>query len=120
MATNVNVRIDNPSESGMEHYVGLEHLDTDTLKIRRWGTPDDVEATKLMFKKGDIVAYNVNVHAVPLSNNHDPLLFFESGFLFSPDGDKSMEDLKEFLEESPFIEDVINKIKIYEKLGSLK
>lgn len=55
MATNVNVRIDNPSESGMAHYVGLEHLDADSLKIRRWGTPDDVEATKLMFKKGDII-----------------------------------------------------------------
>lgn len=55
MATNVNVRIDNPSESGMEHYVGLEHLDADSLKIRRWGTPDDVEATKLMFKRGDII-----------------------------------------------------------------
>lgn len=55
MATNVNARIDNPSESGMAHYVGLEHLDTDSLKIRRWGTPDDVEATKLMFKTGDII-----------------------------------------------------------------
>lgn len=55
MATNVNARIDNPSESGMEHYVGLEHLDADSLKIRRWGSPDDVEATKLMFKKGDII-----------------------------------------------------------------
>ena len=55
IATNVNVRIDNPSESGMEYYVGLEHLDADSLKIRRWGTPDDVEATKLMFKKGDII-----------------------------------------------------------------
>lgn len=55
MATNVNTRIDNPSESGMEHYVGLEHLDADSLKIRRWGSPDDVEATKLMFQKGDII-----------------------------------------------------------------
>lgn len=55
MATNVNTRIDNPSESGMAHYVGLEHLDADSLKIRRWGSPDDVEATKLMFKKGDII-----------------------------------------------------------------
>jgi type I restriction enzyme S subunit len=55
IATNVNARIDNPSKSGMEHYVGLEHLDADSLKIRRWGTPDDVEATKLMFKKGDII-----------------------------------------------------------------
>lgn len=55
IATNVNERIDNPSESGMVHYVGLEHLDPESLKIRRWGSPDDVEATKLMFKKGDII-----------------------------------------------------------------
>ncbi|MCZ2074220.1 MAG: restriction endonuclease subunit S [Bryobacterales bacterium] len=55
IATNVNVRIDNPSESGMEHYVGLEHLDPDSLRIRRWGSPNDVEATKLCFKSGDII-----------------------------------------------------------------
>ena len=55
IATNVNARIDNPSESGMEHYVGLEHLDPDSLKIRRWGSPSDVEATKLCFKAGDII-----------------------------------------------------------------
>ena len=55
MAANVNVRIDNPSESGMTHYVGLEHLDPDSLRIRRWGSPSDVEAGKLMFKKGDII-----------------------------------------------------------------
>jgi len=55
IAANVNTRVDNPSKSGMEYYVGLEHLDADSLKIRRWGTPDDVEATKLMFKKGDII-----------------------------------------------------------------
>ena len=55
IATNVNVRIDNPSESGMEYYVGLEHLDSDSLKIRRWGSPDDVAATKLVFQKGDII-----------------------------------------------------------------
>ena len=55
MATNVNVRIDNPSESGMEHYVGLEHLDPDSLRVRRWGSPSDVEAGKLFFKTGDII-----------------------------------------------------------------
>lgn len=55
IATNVNVRIDNPSESGMEYYVGLEHLDAGSLKIRRWGSPHDVEATKLCFKMGDII-----------------------------------------------------------------
>ncbi len=55
IATNINVRIDNPSESGMEHYVGLEHLDPDSLRIRRWGSPSDVEAGKLVFKTGDII-----------------------------------------------------------------
>lgn len=55
IATNVNVRVDNPSESGLEHYVGLEHLDSGTLKISRWGSPGDVEATKLIFKKGDVI-----------------------------------------------------------------
>lgn len=55
IAINVNERIDDPSKSGVEYYVGLEHLDPDSLKIRRWGTPDDVEATKLCFKKGDII-----------------------------------------------------------------
>jgi type I restriction enzyme S subunit len=55
IATNVNDRIDNPSESGLEHYVGLEHLDPDSLKIKRWGSPDDVEATKLIFKKDDVI-----------------------------------------------------------------
>ncbi len=55
MAINVNDRIDNPSEADVEHYVGLEHLDPDSLKIRRWGVPSDVEATKLCFRKGDII-----------------------------------------------------------------
>ncbi len=55
IAINVNERIDDPSKAGVEHYVGLEHLDPDSLKIRRWGRPDDVEATKLCFKKGDII-----------------------------------------------------------------
>lgn len=55
MAVMVNDRIDNPSESGVDRYVGLEHLDSDSLTIRRWGTPSDVEATKLRFRAGDII-----------------------------------------------------------------
>jgi type I restriction enzyme, S subunit len=55
MAASVSDRIDNPSEAGVEYYVGLEHLDPESLKIRRWGKPDDVEATKLRFKPGDII-----------------------------------------------------------------
>ena len=55
MAVLVKDRIDNPAEATVDRYVGLEHLDSDSLKIRRWGEPSDVEATKLLFKSGDII-----------------------------------------------------------------
>ena len=55
MATMVNDRIDDPSEANVDYYVGLEHLDSDSLTIRRRGSPTDVEATKLRFRAGDII-----------------------------------------------------------------
>jgi type I restriction enzyme, S subunit len=55
IAVMVNDRIDDPAEADVERYVGLEHLDSDSLKIRRWGVPTDVTATKLLFRKGDII-----------------------------------------------------------------
>ncbi len=55
IATQINDRIDNPAEAGVERYVGLEHLDPDSLRIRRWGEPTDVESTKLRFQPGDII-----------------------------------------------------------------
>lgn len=55
MAMQVNDRVDNPAEAGVERYVGLEHLDPDSLRIRRWGEPTEVESTKLRFQPGDII-----------------------------------------------------------------
>ncbi len=51
----VNDRVDDPSAAGVDRYVGLEHLDADSLRIRRWGSPDQVASTKLRFRPGDIV-----------------------------------------------------------------
>lgn len=55
MAECINDRVVNPAEAGVDRYVGLEHLDPESLKIRRWGSPDDVESTKLRFRPGDII-----------------------------------------------------------------
>lgn len=51
----ITKRIDNPSDAGVDRYVGLEHLDPGTMVISRWGTPDQVEATKLLFEEGDVI-----------------------------------------------------------------
>lgn len=55
LANCINDRVDDPSSAGVERYVGLEHLDPKSLKIRRWGFPEDVESTKLRFQPGDII-----------------------------------------------------------------
>jgi type I restriction enzyme, S subunit len=55
MAVSVTDRVDVPSTAGVERYVGLEHLDSGSLRIARWGVPSDVDATKLRFASGDII-----------------------------------------------------------------
>jgi type I restriction enzyme S subunit len=55
IAENITDRIDKPKESGLEYYIGLEHLDTDQIRIKRFGSTDDVNATKFLCKKGDII-----------------------------------------------------------------
>jgi hypothetical protein len=37
---NINVTVD-PNESGLERYIAGEHMETDDLHIRRWGTIGD-------------------------------------------------------------------------------
>ncbi|ELY3837063.1 restriction endonuclease subunit S [Cronobacter turicensis] len=54
IAKHISKRIE-PSETELEIYVGLEHLDSDSLKIKRHGVPSDVEGQKLLVKKGQII-----------------------------------------------------------------
>ena len=55
IAENITDRIEKPNESGLEYYIGLEHLDTDQIRIKRFGSTEDVKATKFLCKKGDII-----------------------------------------------------------------
>ena len=55
LANCINDRVDDPSTAGVDRYVGLEHLDSESLTIRRWGSPEEVESTKLRFIPGDII-----------------------------------------------------------------
>lgn len=54
LADQINDRV-MPDEADVDRYVGLEHLDPDSLRIRRWGDTSEVESTKLLFKPGDII-----------------------------------------------------------------
>ncbi|MCL6417033.1 restriction endonuclease subunit S [Aestuariirhabdus sp. Z084] len=54
IAKHISKRVE-PSETDLEVYVGLEHLDPDSLKIKRHGVPSDVAGQKLLVKKGQII-----------------------------------------------------------------
>ena len=54
MATHISKRVE-PSETDLAIYVGLEHLDPDSLRIKRHGVPGDVAGQKLLVKKGQII-----------------------------------------------------------------
>lgn len=44
-----------PKESGLEHYIGLKHLDSGSLHIRRFGETASIEGDKLKIYKGDFI-----------------------------------------------------------------
>lgn len=55
IAESITERVDDPTAAGVDRYVGLEHLDPETTHISRWGSPGDVQATKLRFYPGDVI-----------------------------------------------------------------
>jgi type I restriction enzyme S subunit len=44
-----------PKNSGLKHYIGLEHLDSGSLKINRFGATESLIGDKLKIYKGDLI-----------------------------------------------------------------
>jgi len=54
IARQISKRVE-PSTTDAEIYIGLEHLDPNSQRIKRWGTPADVKGQKLEVRKGQII-----------------------------------------------------------------
>jgi len=54
IAKQISKRVE-PNETDLKIYVGLEHLDPDSLIIKRHGVPSDVKGQKLLVNKGQII-----------------------------------------------------------------
>lgn len=55
-------RVDNPSQSGYDRFVGLEHLDSGELTVRRWGSTADLRSAMKFFKSGDLLIGRRNAY----------------------------------------------------------
>ncbi len=48
-------RCSDPEVEGIERYVGLEHIDSDDLRIRRWGLVAEGTTFTTLFKLGQVL-----------------------------------------------------------------
>jgi restriction endonuclease S subunit len=55
VARNVDVNERNPREAGIERYVGLDHLDPESLHIKRWGLVEEGTTFTRKFTTGQVL-----------------------------------------------------------------
>lgn len=58
----ISKRVDNPSKSGYERFVGLEHFISGDIKIKNWGTTENLTSSTKAFKAGDILFARRNAY----------------------------------------------------------
>ncbi|MEL7659112.1 MAG: restriction endonuclease subunit S, partial [Bacillota bacterium] len=60
--TEISIRIDNPSKSGLDRFVGLEHFISGELVIRNWGSTENLVSAMKVCKAGDVLLARRNVY----------------------------------------------------------
>ena len=60
-----------PKQSGLQHYIGLKHLDSGSLKIRRFGETESLIGNKLKIYKGDMILISVNIFFFYFTQSQD-------------------------------------------------
>ncbi|WP_440955423.1 restriction endonuclease subunit S [Methanosarcina sp. Mfa9] len=99
----VTDRVEKPSESGLKDYIGLEHLDTDNIKIKRYGSSKDVNATKFLCKKGDIIFGKRRSYLRKVAVSERDAVVSAHSMVLRPTGDKIHPDfLPCFMQSSIF------------------
>lgn len=107
IAENIGERAD-PTPNDSELYVGLEHMETGSLRIRHWGSKTDLIGQKLKMSKGDILfarrnAYLKRVAIAP----HDGLFSAHGMVLRAKAGTVLPEFLPFFMQSDLFMDRAI-------------
>lgn len=62
IAENISVRVDNPSKSGLDRFVGLVHLVSGSVSVSRWDSTESVTSSMKQFQAGDVLLARRNAH----------------------------------------------------------
>ncbi len=97
---NVNENVRDPLASGLERYVGLEHLDTDSLHIRRWGDVAEGTTFTRKFVTGQVLFGKRRAYQRKAAVAEFDGLCSGDILVFEPQGDALLPELLPFIVQS--------------------
>ena len=62
LAEEISVRVEEPFKSGYDRFIGLQHFESGSLKIKSYGTTENLTSSTKAFKKGDVLLARRNAY----------------------------------------------------------
>ena len=101
-----------PKPEDKDTYIGLEHLDSGSLHVTRWGTPVEITGQKLVMHKGDILFGRRNTYLKRVAIAPHDGLFSAHGMIFRPNTDVIDPTLFPFFIASDYFMDAAIRISV--------
>lgn len=111
LAYNINQK-KMPEPGDEEMYIGLEHLDSGSLKVRRWGSDVPITGEKLVMKKGDILFGRRNTYLRRAAIAPHDGIFSAHGMIFRPKTDVMDPDYFPFFISSDYFMNAAIRISV--------
>lgn len=101
-----------PTSADSALYVGLDHLDSGSLTVRRWGSETGLIGTKLRMRKGDILFARRNAYLRRVAIAPHDGLFSAHGMVLRPRSDEVVQDFLPFFMQSNQFMDRAERISV--------
>ena len=101
-----------PEPGDEEMYIGLEHLDSGSLKVRRWGSDVPITGEKLVMKKGDILFGRRNTYLRRAAIAPHNGIFSAHGMIFRPNTEVMDPDYFPFFISSDYFMNAAIRISV--------
>jgi type I restriction enzyme M protein len=86
-----------PTPEDSANYIGLEHMDTGSLHVRRWGSEADLKGQKLKMRQGDILFAKRNAYLRRVAIAPHDGFFSAHGMILRARPDKVLPEFLPFL-----------------------
>ena len=101
-----------PEPGDEKMYIGLEHLDSGSLKVTRWGSEVELKGQKLVMRKGDILFGRRNTYLRRAAIAPHDGIFSAHGMIFRPKTDVIDPEYFPFFISSNYFMDAAIRISV--------